>query len=89
MVFGAADAIGGLVEACREIGNNGGLPSILPGIREWPRQSAAEGEQVSLNHCLNRLPVITLKEEAHVLASTLAATSLSPLMQTTRLDPTL
>ena len=61
MAFGAAAAIGGL-GGLAQVGNNGSVftPSteIRNGISE---QSAAEGEQV-LNHFLNRLPVITLKE---------------------------
>ena len=61
LAFGAAAAIGGL-GGLAQIGNNGSVltPSteIQNGISE---QSAAEGEQV-LNHFLNRLPVITLKE---------------------------
>ena len=59
--FAAAAAIGGL-GGLAQIGNNGSVftPSteIRNGISE---QSAMEGEQV-LNHFLNRLPVITLKE---------------------------
>jgi type IV secretory pathway VirB10-like protein len=67
MAFGAAAAIGGL-GGLAQIGNNGSVftPStqIRNGISE---QTAAEGEQV-LNHFLNRLPIITLKEgsRAHV-----------------------
>jgi type IV secretion system protein VirB10 len=61
MAFGAAAAIGGL-GGLAQIGNNSSVldPSteIRNGISE---QSAAEGEQV-LNHFLNRLPIITLKE---------------------------
>jgi type IV secretion system protein VirB10 len=61
LAFGAAAAIGGL-GGLTQIGNNGSVldPStqIRNGISE---QTAAEGEQV-LNHFLNRLPVITLKE---------------------------
>jgi type IV secretory pathway VirB10-like protein len=61
LAFGAAAAIGGL-GGLSQIGNNGSVftPSteIRNGISE---QSAAEGEQV-LNHFLNRLPIITLKE---------------------------
>ena len=60
-VFAAAAAIGGL-GGLTQIGNNASVldPSteIRNGISE---QAAAEGEQV-LNHFLNRLPVITLKE---------------------------
>ena len=59
--FAAAAAIGGL-GGLAQIGNSGTVldPStqIRNGISE---QSAAEGEQV-LDHFLNRLPVITLKE---------------------------
>jgi type IV secretory pathway VirB10-like protein len=59
--FAAAAAIGGL-GGLAQIGNNGSVldPSteIRNGISE---QSAVEGEQM-LNHFLNRLPIITLKE---------------------------
>jgi len=59
--FAAAAAVGGL-GGLAQIGNNGSIlaPSteIQNGISE---QSATEGEQI-LNHFLNRLPVITLKE---------------------------
>ena len=59
--FAAAAAVGGL-GGLAQIGNNGSVlaPSteIRNGISE---QSATEGEQV-LNHFLNRLPIITLKE---------------------------
>ena len=61
MAFGAAAAIGGL-GGLAQIGNNSSVldPStqIRNGISE---QTSAEGEQV-LNHFLNRLPIITLKE---------------------------
>jgi type IV secretory pathway VirB10-like protein len=61
LAFGAAAAIGGL-GGLAQVGNNGSVltPSteIRNGISE---QSAQEGEQV-LNHFLNRLPIITLKE---------------------------
>jgi type IV secretory pathway VirB10-like protein len=61
MAFGAAAAVGGL-GGLAQIGNNGSVftPStqIRNGISE---QTAQEGEQI-LNHFLNRLPVITLKE---------------------------
>lgn len=61
IAFGAAAAIGGL-GGLAQIGNNSSVldPStqIRNGISE---QTAAEGEQV-LNHFLNRLPIITLKE---------------------------
>jgi type IV secretory pathway VirB10-like protein len=59
--FAAAAAVGGL-GGLAQIGNNGSVlaPSteIRNGISE---QSADEGEQV-LNHFLDRLPIITLKE---------------------------
>jgi len=59
--FAAAAMIGGL-GGLAQIGNNGSILSpsteIQNGISE---ESAVEGEQV-LNHFLNRLPVITLKE---------------------------
>lgn len=61
LAFGAAAAVGGL-GGLAQIGNNGSVltPStqIRNGISE---QTAAEGEQI-LNHFLDRLPVITLKE---------------------------
>jgi type IV secretion system protein VirB10 len=61
MAFGAAAAIGGL-GGLTQIGNNGSVLSASTEIRNGiSEQSAAEGEQV-LNHFLNRLPVITLKE---------------------------
>ena len=59
--FAAAAAVGG-IGGLAQIGNNGSVldPSteIRNGISE---QTASEGEQI-LNHFLNRLPVITLKE---------------------------
>ena len=59
--FAAAAAIGGL-GGLAQIGNNGSVLDPSTQIRNGiSAQSAAEGEQV-LNHFLNRLPVITLKE---------------------------
>jgi type IV secretion system protein VirB10 len=59
--FAAAAAVGGL-GGLAQIGNNGSILSPSTEIRNGiSEQSAAEGEQV-LNHFLNRLPVITLKE---------------------------
>jgi len=50
--------LGGLAQ----IGNSGSVLSPSTQIRDGiSEQSAAEGEQV-LNHFLNRLPIITLKE---------------------------
>lgn len=59
--FAAAAAVGGL-GGLAQIGNNGSVLSSSTQIRNGiSEQSATEGEQV-LNHFLNRLPVITLKE---------------------------
>jgi type IV secretory pathway VirB10-like protein len=59
--FAAAAAIGGL-GGLAQIGNNGSIFSPSTEIRNGiSEQSAQEGEQV-LNHFLNRLPIITLKE---------------------------
>jgi len=59
--FAAAAAIGGL-GGLAQIGNNGSIFSPSTEIRDGiSQQSAQEGEQV-LNHFLNRLPIITLKE---------------------------
>lgn len=61
--FAAAAAVGGL-GGLAQIGNNGSVLSPSTEIRNGiSAQTAAEGEQV-LNHFLNRLPVITLKEGA-------------------------
>jgi type IV secretory pathway VirB10-like protein len=59
--FAAAAAIGGL-GGLAQIGNGGSIFSPSTEIRNGiSQQSAQEGEQV-LNHFLNRLPIITLKE---------------------------
>ncbi len=59
--FGAAAAIGGL-GGLAQIGNGGSILSPTAQIQNGiSSQSALEGEQV-LNHFLNRLPIITLKE---------------------------
>jgi type IV secretory pathway VirB10-like protein len=59
--FAAAAAVGGLGDLA-QIGNSGSVLSPSTQIRDGiSEQSAAEGEQV-LNHFLNRLPIITLKE---------------------------
>jgi type IV secretion system protein VirB10 len=59
--FAAAAAIGGL-GGLAQIGNDGSILSPPTQIRNGiSAQSATEGEQV-LNHFLNRLPIITLKE---------------------------
>ena len=59
--FAAAAAVGGL-GGLAQIGNSGSVLSPSTQIRDGiSEQSAAEGEQV-LNHFLNRLPILTLKE---------------------------
>jgi DNA-binding transcriptional LysR family regulator len=87
MAFGAAAAIGGL-GGLAQIGSNGSVltPStqIRNGISE---QTAAEGEQV-LNHFLNRLPVITLKEGSRARVY-IGRDILIPSYAEHRVDPTL
>jgi len=87
LAFGAAAAIGGL-GGLAQIGNNGSVftPStqIRNGISE---QSAEEGEQV-LNHFLNRLPVITLKEGSRARIY-IGRDILIPSYAEHRVDPTL
>ena len=87
MAFGAAAAIGGL-GGLAQIGNNSSIldPStqIRNGISE---QTAAEGEQV-LNHFLNRLPVITLKEGSRARVY-VGRDILIPSYAEHRMDPTL
>lgn len=87
MAFGAAAAIGGL-GGLAQIGNNGTVldPStqIRNGISE---QSSAEGEQV-LNHFLNRLPIITLKEGSRARVY-IERDILIPSYAEHRVDPTL
>jgi type IV secretion system protein VirB10 len=59
--FAAAAALGGL-GGLAQLGNNGSILSPSTQIRNGiSGQMAEEGEQV-LNHFLNRLPIITLKE---------------------------
>ena len=61
MAFGAAAAIGGL-GGLAQIGNSGSILSPSTQIQNGiSAQSSQEAEQI-LNHFLNRLPVITLKE---------------------------
>jgi type IV secretion system protein VirB10 len=85
--FAAAAAIGGL-GGLAQIGNNGSVldPSteIRNGISE---QSAVEAEQV-LNHFLNRLPVITLKEGSRARIY-VGRDILIPSYAEHRVDPTL
>ena len=85
--FAAAAAIGGL-GGLAQIGNNGSIldPSteIQNGISE---QSAVEGEQV-LNHFLDRLPIITLKEGSRARVY-IGTDLLIPSYAEHRVDPTL
>jgi type IV secretory pathway VirB10-like protein len=87
LAFGAAAAIGGL-GGLAPINNNGSVftPStqIRNGISE---QTAAEGEQV-LNHFLNRLPIITLKEGSRARIY-IGRDILIPSYAAHRVDPTL
>jgi type IV secretory pathway VirB10-like protein len=87
VAFAAAAAIGGL-GGLAQIGNSGTVldPStqIRNGISE---QSAAEGEEV-LNHFLNRLPIITLKEGSRARVY-IGTDLLIPSYAEHRVDPTL
>ena len=85
--FAAAAAVGGL-GGLAQIGNNGSVLSSSTQIRNgMSAQLANEGEQI-LNHFLNRLPVITLKEgsRARVYVGT---DILIPSYAQHRVDPTL
>jgi type IV secretion system protein VirB10 len=85
--FAAAAAIGGL-GGLAQIGNNGGILDPSTQIRNGiSAQSAAEGEQV-LNHFLDRLPVITLKEGSRARIY-VGRDILIPSYAEHRVDPTL
>lgn len=85
--FAAAAAIGGL-GGLAQIGNNGSILDPSTQIRNGiSAQSAAEGEQV-LNHFLDRLPVITLKEGSRARIY-VARDILIPSYTEHRVDPTL
>ncbi len=87
MAFGAAAAIGGL-GGLAQIGNNGSVLDPSTQIRNGiSAQTAAEGEQV-LNHFLNRLPVITLKEGSRARVY-IGRDILIPSYAEHRVDPTL
>ena len=87
LAFGAASAIGGL-GGLAQIGNNGSVLDPSAQIRNGiSAQSAAEGEQV-LNHFLNRLPVITLKEGSRARVY-IGRDILIPSYAEHRMDPTL
>lgn len=85
--FAAAAAIGGL-GGLAQIGNNGSVLDASTQIRNGiSAQTAAEGEQV-LNHFLNRLPVITLKEGSRARVY-VGRDILIPSYAEHRMDPTL
>jgi type IV secretory pathway VirB10-like protein len=87
LAFGAAAAIGGL-GGLAQIGNNGSVFSPSTEIRNGiSSQTAQEGEQV-LNHFLNRLPVITLKEGSRARVY-VGRDILIPSYAEHRVDPTL
>jgi type IV secretion system protein VirB10 len=87
MAFGAAAAIGGL-GGLAQIGNNSSVLDSSTQIRNGiSEQTSAEGEQV-LNHFLNRLPVITLKEGSRARVY-VGRDILIPSYAGHRMDPTL
>jgi type IV secretory pathway VirB10-like protein len=87
LAFGAAAAIGGL-GGLAQIGNTGSVLDPSAQIRNGiSAQSAAEGEQV-LNHFLNRLPIITLKEGSRARIY-IGRDILIPSYAEHRVDPTL
>ena len=87
MAFGAAAAIGGL-GGLAQIGNNSSVLDSSTQIRNGiSEQTAAEGEQV-LNHFLNRLPIITLKEGSRARVY-VGRDILIPSYAVHRMDPTL
>jgi len=85
--FAAAAAVGGL-GGLAQIGNNGSVLSPSTEIRNGISEHAAtEGEQV-LNHFLDRLPVITLKEGSRARVY-IGTDILIPSYAEHRVDPTL
>jgi type IV secretion system protein VirB10 len=87
LAFGAAAAIGGL-GGLAQIGNNGSVLDPSTQIRNGiSAQTAAEGMQV-LNHFLNRLPIITLKEGSRARVY-IGRDILIPSYAEHRMDPTL
>jgi len=87
MAFGAAAAIGGL-GGLAQIGDNSSVLDSSTQIRNGiSEQTSAEGEQV-LNHFLNRLPVITLKEGSRARVY-VGRDILVPSYAEHRMDPTL
>jgi type IV secretion system protein VirB10 len=85
--FAAAAALGGL-GGLAQIGNDGSILSPSTQIRNGiSGQMAEEGEQV-LNHFLNRLPIITLKEGSRARVY-VGRDILIPSYAEHRVDPTL
>ena len=85
--FAAAAAVGGL-GGLAQIGNSGSVLSSSTQIRNGiSEQAATEGEQV-LNHFLNRLPTITLKEGSRARVY-IGRDILIPSYAEHRVDPTL
>jgi type IV secretion system protein VirB10 len=85
--FAAAAAVGGL-GGLAQIGNNGSVLDPSTEIRNGiSQQTASEGEQI-LNHFLNRLPVITLKEGSRARVY-VGRDILIPSYAEHRMDPTL
>ena len=85
--FAAAAVIGGL-GGLAQIGNNGSVLSPSTEIRNGiSAQSATQGEQV-LNHFLDRLPIITLKEGSRARVY-IGRDILIPSYAEHRVDPTL
>lgn len=85
--FAAAAAVGGL-GGLTQIGNSGSVLSPSTQIRDGiSEQSANEGEQI-LNHFLNRLPIITLKEGSRARVY-IGTDILIPSYADHRVDPTL
>jgi type IV secretory pathway VirB10-like protein len=85
--FAAAAAVGGL-GGLDQIGNSGSVLSPSTQIRDGiSEQSANEGEQI-LNHFLNRLPIITLKEGSRARVY-IGTDILIPSYADHRVDPTL
>ena len=85
--FAAAAAIGG-IGGLAQIGNNGSVLNHSTEIRNGiSEQMASEGEQI-LNHFLNRLPVITLKEGSRARVY-VGRDILIPSYAEHRMDPTL
>lgn len=86
-VFAAAAAVGGL-GGLAQAGNSGSVLDSSTQIRNGiSEQTATEGEQI-LNHFLNRLPVITLKEGSRARIY-VGRDILVPSYAEHRVDPTL